>query len=706
MKLPPPKKAELLPHHVKHLAESGITTDVAIDNGIYSETNAVKIAVALGWKNASKLGPCLMFPVRRLDGSVAYTRLRPDRPRLRKDKPVKYESPKGVQQQPYFPHGIDDVVDDVNAEIIFTEGEKKSVCATAYGFPCIGLSGVHGWKKKDHHALGPVLSQINWAGRQVRIAFDSDVVDNPQLQSAESQLAETLANQGAIVRIVRTPSAEDGSKQGVDDFIVANGIKAFRELIEQASEPEGIEGSIAKDQLGSINPEDVAQEYVQSQYQDNALTLRYWQGSFQKYYRGRYEELPDSDVRADLVRVLSRDYCAIKQSDVSNVMLNVQSRCSVLSLRRPPVWLDGGDHIAKAWDAGDTFVTRSHLINLRLLCDRKPDAVVVNSPHYFNFSAADYEFDHQAPAPIRWLNFLNELWPDDPSSIELLRQWIGYLLTLDTRQQKIMLMVGPKRSGKGTIARVIRAVIGDRNCCAPTLAGLATNFGLSPLLGKSAAIIGDARLSRRTDVAATTERLLSISGEDGQTIDRKHKEPVTVQLPTRFTIISNELPSLDDASGALAGRLLILRLTQSFYGGEDKNLSHDLLAERQGILLWAIGGWYALRQAGRFTQPESGQDLVDQMQDLASPTAEFVRERCRLGPDASVRLADLYREFREWEELRGTKHVVAVNTFSRDLTAAFPSLRRARSRAGTHADSLPTGRKQDKSTWFTGIAIE
>ena len=71
----------------------------------------------------------------------------------------------------------------------------------------------------------------------------------------------------------------------------------------------------------------------------------------------------------------------------------------------------------------------------------------------------------------------------------------------DTRQQKILMLVGPKRSGKGTIAKVLAQLIGLKNVCAPTLASLGMNFGLWPLVGKSLAIIADARLSNRSDIA-------------------------------------------------------------------------------------------------------------------------------------------------------------------------------------------------------------
>lgn len=56
------------------------------------------------------------------------------------------------------------------------------------------------------------------------------------------------------------------------------------------------------------------------------------------------------------------------------------------------------------------------------------------------------------------------------------------------------MIVGPKRSGKGTIARVLTHMLGRDNVANPTLSGLSSQFGLAPLIDKRAAIISDARL--------------------------------------------------------------------------------------------------------------------------------------------------------------------------------------------------------------------
>ena len=68
-------------------------------------------------------------------------------------------------------------------------------------------------------------------------------------------------------------------------------------------------------------------------------------------------------------------------------------------------------------------------------------------------------------------------------------------LTGDTRQQKALLIVGPKRSGKGTIGRILTHLVGTGNVAGPTISGLARVFGLQPLIGKSVAIVSDARFA-------------------------------------------------------------------------------------------------------------------------------------------------------------------------------------------------------------------
>ena len=100
------------------------------------------------------------------------------------------------------------------------------------------------------------------------------------------------------------------------------------------------------------------------------------------------------------------------------------------------------------------------------------------------------------------------------------------------------------------------------------------------------------------------ERILAITGEDALTIDRKHRDQWNGYLETRFVLLTNELPRLTDASGALASRFITLILTESFYGREDLGLTDKLTSELPGILNWALKGLDRLQKRGHFVPPK------------------------------------------------------------------------------------------------------
>lgn len=245
----------------------------------------------------------------------------------------------------------------------------------------------------------------------------------------------------------------------------------------------------------------------------------------------------------------------------------------------------------------------------------------------------------------------------------------------------MFLIVGLKRSGKGTIARVLAQLLGSENVCGPTLSGLGQNFGVAPLVGKPLAIVSDARLSGKADQQVIVERLLSIKGEDSLTIDRKFRDGWTGKLNTRFLILTNEMPRLTDSSGALASRFIILKMLHSFFGNEDLGLGARLTLELPGILLWAIDGWQRLVRRGGFVQPASSASAQQELEDLASPVGAFLKERCLVEPGLGVRCAELYDAWCAWCRQHGREHPGNTQTFGRDLGAAIPALRVERPRA-------------------------
>ncbi len=207
------------------------------------------------------MGPFLAIPYfdhqgRRTD----FVRYKPDHPRISvdssgKEKPYKYESPRGISTRPYFPpSAFGDVGDGRN--VFFTEGEKKAVKATEEGFCCIGLPGITNWsapRPKDDEGkpigkreLHLALREIDWSGRRAFIAFDTDQYRNPDVNRESAELARVLEDHGAKAYVLSLPAlwnpeTRHFDKQGLDDYLVRNDAEEFRRIINYAVDvPTGI----------------------------------------------------------------------------------------------------------------------------------------------------------------------------------------------------------------------------------------------------------------------------------------------------------------------------------------------------------------------------------------------------------------------------------------------------------------------------------
>jgi putative DNA primase/helicase len=311
------------------------------------------------------------------------------------------------------------------------------------------------------------------------------------------------------------------------------------------------------------------------------------------------------------------------------------------------------------------------------------------TPEFFNLSALDLDWDDNAPEPKRWLSFLHQLWPDDPEAIDTLRQIFGYCLTCSVKLQKAFMIVGPIRSGKGTIGRVLTALIGRRNTASPTLSSLGSHFGRASLIGKHLALIGDAKIGRDSDPVLIAEHILEITGEDGVTIPRKNLPDWTGRLSIKFVVLCTEVPKMTDDSAGIAFRFIILRLMTSFLGREDPDLTDKLIQELPSIAVWAVAGWHSLfgkGGAGKITQPKSGQGDVDDLRDLSSDIKQYLDERCDFAPDFFVEREVLYRDYSSWREAQGLRTINKA-VFGKKLRAAFPRLDNSRPWAESGTDS-------------------
>jgi putative DNA primase/helicase len=403
--------------------------------------------------------------------------------------------------------------------------------------------------------------------------------------------------------------------------------------------------------------------------------IYHYKDGFYAYTGARYAPLTDQSIRASLYRYLEKCWFIGEEGEPQPVKPNAELVSSVADALRAaahlddktlmPSWLGDVPDLA----AEEIIASRNTLLHLPTL------STIPHTPDFFTPNALDFDYIKDAPQPVQWLQFLNTLWPDDRASIDTLGEIFGYCLIVNTSQEKAFMLIGPPRCGKGTITKVLRRLVGEQNYAAPTLYDFSQPFGLQPLIDKRVAIIGDARLNGREDQDAIVERILSISGRDGMQVNRKNKTHWLGQLNIKFLILANLVPKLNDPSGALASRFIMLHMTQSFLGREDHGLFNRIIAtELPGILNWSIEGLRRLTERGHFIQPAAAAEIVRQLDELSSGIRAFVRDRCEVAPGFSVAVDELFRAWQGWCGSQGRTKPGNKQSFGRDLKAAYPGI--------------------------------
>lgn len=428
---------------------------------------------------------------------------------------------------------------------------------------------------------------------------------------------------------------------------------------------------------------------------EDGVTLLYWRETFLHWERGAWRIVEDQAVRTAVYERL--ETVVYESADGPRLWQPTTNRVNqVIDALRAVTFLDG------RVEAGTWLTRRENDPDPRELVAvgngllHRPDRVrLEHTPRLFNLTCVPFDYDPEATCH-RWDGFLNQLWLGSSGmtremataldstaceSMNVLEEFFGYVLSGRTDIHKILLLIGPSRSGKGTILRVLTALVGADDVAAPTLESLSKNFGLQPLIGKKLVTFTDARLDTGARTSTIVERLLSLSGEDAITVDRKNRSQWTGKLGVRMILVSNELPELRDASGAVAERFLLLPpLTRSWLGREDLGLTDDLLRELPGVLNRALDGLDRLTARGRFEEPQAAADARERLRGLASPTLTFVEECLEVGdPTWEVETSEVFQAWRMWC-INANEPPGGQAAFGRALHAVIPTLGKSRPR--------------------------
>jgi putative DNA primase/helicase len=454
--------------------------------------------------------------------------------------------------------------------------------------------------------------------------------------------------------------------------------------------------------LSSGAPLAVAGEWLRAtHWQDDLPLLRTYQGAYYQWTGQKYKMVADvNSIRGQLYEWLDgrryeqhtddgnmqlRDYEPTR-SKITDLLDALSRWCPVDG--DAPCWLNG-----KEEDPANLICFPNGVLDVEAYLAGKQQYLAPSSPALFATTCLPYDFDETAKYPL-WQQWCKTTFGEDEEAqrkIALLQEWYGYCMTTDMSMEKLLLLIGQPRSGKGTALEMLRALLGKDQVATTKFATLANAHGLEPLIGKLAAIMPDARIPQRMDSMQALETLLAIVGGDGVDVNPKRLRILPdVKLTTRFTVATNLLPELPDYSHALESRLIALKFSRSFRANPDRSLKRRLPREAPGVATWALEGLRRLREQGDFTEPESSGQVLDDFRRVTSPVTEFVSECCYVRDNATVEAVRVFQTWQGWCNDRGLRAGHKM-VFEQRLLASCPG-------SGVRSD----GRKKQ----YTGIELD
>jgi P4 family phage/plasmid primase-like protien len=404
--------------------------------------------------------------------------------------------------------------------------------------------------------------------------------------------------------------------------------------------------------------------------------LYHYRDDYYDHEAGHYTIVNDDTIRSELYGFL--DTCgkevlqhkkttlvpfAPNKVSVSETSEALKALGHVLPTVEQPHWLDR----RTGPNPADLICFPNGILNINSNQFTPPD------PALFTPHGVGFDYDPNAAAPTEWLNFLDQIFNGEADQIGSLQEMFGYCLSSDVSQEKVFMLLGDKRSGKDTMRHTLQSLLSPTAICGPTLDSMGTNFGMSQLIGKQLAVVGDMRLGSKCDKDLLAEHVLKLSGRGLFTIDRKHRSHWTGNLPCKLLLISNEMPKLKDASGALASRMIVYRTRTSFYGRENRHLFEDKIRPKlPAILLWALDGLRRMRQRGPIAEPTCSKVMREELAREGSPVMAFVQECLTLDPAATVDKNVMYSTYLDFAHHSGLPPT-SKSWFYRDLDTATAS---------------------------------
>lgn len=262
------------------------------------------------------------------------------------------------------------------------------------------------------------------------------------------------------------------------------------------------------------------------------------------------------------------------------------------------------------------------------------------------------EWDPAATAPL-WERFLSEVFDGDQELIEFLRRWIGYCLTGETREHKLLVLHGQKsRNGKSTVLETMLALLGSDygHGAKPKVISAERGHGehdtdRNAMRGRRLTVIDE----WPRGVGFSEDMIKRATGAKAQSGRGIGEDETNFVATTKITIGSNPLIEIIGEDDAVWNRVRYLPFEVSFLGREDKTLGAKLAKELPGILAWAVRGCLEWQRRG-LDEPDRVKAHTAAAREDADDLARWAASALDFGAAYSASPTELAASWAVWAE--------------------------------------------------------
>ncbi len=250
--------------------------------------------------------------------------------------------------------------------------------------------------------------------------------------------------------------------------------------------------------------------------------------------------------------------------------------------------------------------------------------------------------------------------------IDIIQEFFGYCLFKDYIVHKAILLIGTGANGKSTLIKLLKAMLGDKNCASVPLQQLENDkFALSSLFGKLANIFADlpSRALKETSI------FKMLTGEDQIPAEKKFKDQFFFTNYAKMIFSANQVPKSPDDSDAFFRRWIMITFPNQFENEKaDKKLIQKLTTKEElsGLLNFAIEGLRRLLEQGDFSSTKSIEEVRENYIRQSDSVAAFILDAIEIKSNEYIPKKKLYTAYADYcREL--SYPAVPENTFHREL---------------------------------------